>query len=146
MPIPKPSALVKPTLTTKFHVDFAWWDRSPDDLRTYLLSHLPPDQRDRIGQMPEAQQVDYIDPNTGEVFQLDPLRLAIQEVAESPDFINEQISLVDGVFRVFLKTNNTPLSPNELADYTGRSPATILKTLSGRQIYKGIRPIAKEQA
>ena len=36
----KPSALVKPTLDTTFHIDYSWWDRTGEDLRTYLLSHL----------------------------------------------------------------------------------------------------------
>ena len=140
MSIPKPSALIKPTLETKFHVDYDWWQRTPDDLRTYLLSHLPAEQRDRISQSEVDQMVDYIDPETGEVLRLDELRLALQQAAEEPDFINEQTSLVDCIFRVFLKNNNQPLSPNELSNYAGRPAETILKTLSGRRIYMGIRP------
>lgn len=136
----KPSALVKPSINTKFHVDYAWWDRAPEDLRTYLLSHLHPDQRDRLGQTQEDRVVDYIDPETGEVFRYDELRLAIQQAAKDPEFINPHASMVDCIFRVFLKNNNTPLTPRELADETSRSPETILKTLGGRQIYKGIRP------
>lgn len=140
MSIPKPSALIKPTLDTKFHIDYDWWERTQEDLRIYLLSHLSPQQRERISQSAADQMVDYIDPETGEVLQLDELRLAIQQAAEDPEFINEQTSLVDCIFRVFLKNNNQPLSPNELSNYTGRSAETILKTLSGRHIYKGIRP------
>jgi hypothetical protein len=34
------------------------------------------------------------------------------------------------------------MTPRELGEYTGRSATTILKTLSGGQIYKGIRPIS----
>ncbi len=136
----KPSALVKPTLNTKFHVDYSWWDRAPEDLRTYLLSHLKPEQRDRLSQSQEDRIVDFIDPETGEVFQYDELRLAIQQAAIDPEFINPHASMVDCIFRVFLKNNNTPLTPRELADETNRSPDTILKTLGGRRIYKGIRP------
>lgn len=140
MSIPKPSALIKPTLDTQFHIDYDWWKRTPDDLRTYLLSHLPSEQRERLSQAAPDQVVDYIDPETGEVFQLDELRLAIQRAAEDPNFINEHTSLVDGIFRVFLKHNNTPMTPNELAKFTGRPAETILKTLSGKRIYMGIRP------
>jgi hypothetical protein len=138
----KPSALIKPTLETRFHIDYEWWQRptSEGDLRIYLLSHLPPEQRERIGQSEEGRIVDYIDPETGEVSRLDELRLAIQIAAQDPDFINEHTSLVDSVFRVFLRNNNTPLSPQELSELTGRSAETILKTFSGRRIYKGIRP------
>lgn len=137
----KPGFLMKPTLETKFHIDYSWWERSSEDLRMYLLSHLLPEQRERLSQSDEDRTVDYIDPDTGEVFQLDELGLAIQIAAEDPNFINQQTSLVDSVFRVFLANGNLPLTPLELAERTGRSANTILKTLSGAQIYKGIRAI-----
>ena len=136
----KPSALIKPTLNTRFHIDYDWWEHNPDDLRIYLLSHLLPEQRERLSQSHEERMVDYVDPETGEVFELDELRLAIQIAADDPNFINSQASLVDSIFRVFLKNNNKPLSPKELADATGRSATTILKTLSGSRIYQGLRP------
>ncbi len=139
----KPSSLVKPTLDTKFHIDYSWWDRSGEgdrDLRVYLLSHLMPEQRERLSQAEANSMVDYIDPDTGEVSQLDELRLAIREAAKDPNFINPHTSLVDSIFRVFLENSNIPLSPRELAERTGRSAQTILKTLSGGQVYKGIRP------
>ncbi|GAB4508483.1 MAG: hypothetical protein OHK0046_01070 [Anaerolineae bacterium] len=143
--LPKPSALVKPTLTTKFHVDYEWWERNnQEDLRTYLLSHLPHELRDRLTKTQAEHKIDYIDPDTGEVSQLDELRLAIQTAAKDPTFINDQTSLVDSIFRVFLKNNNLPLTPMELADFTGRSAETILKTLNGKRIYKGIRPFVSE--
>ncbi len=140
--IGKPSALIRPTLDTKFHIDYPWWDRSSDDLRVYLLSHLPPEQREKISLSEEGQVVDYVDPQTAEVFQLDELNLALQQAAQSPDFINPQTSLVDSVFRVFLKNNNHPLTPLEIADETKRSAEIILKTFGGIRIYKGIRPFS----
>lgn len=138
----KPSFLGKPTLDTKFRIDFSWWEKSSEDLRTYLLSHLLPEQRDRLSQNDEDRTVDYIDPDTGEVMQLDELGLAIQIAAEDPDFINSHTSLVDSIFRVFLANGNLAMTPRELAEYTGRSASTILKTFSGGQIYKGIRPVS----
>jgi hypothetical protein len=139
----RPSALVRPTLDTKFHVDYHWWERTEEDLKIYLLSHLHPDQRERLSQTDLDEIVDYIDPDTAEVFQLDNLQLAIQLAAKEPEFINEQVSVVDSVFRVFLKNNNTPLSPLELSEEIGRPAETILKTFSGSRIYKGIRPVLK---
>jgi hypothetical protein len=47
---------------------------------------------------------------------------------------------VDSVFRVLLRNGNTPVSSRELEAQTGRPAQTILKMLSGGQIYKGIRP------
>lgn len=136
----KPSSLVKPTLDTKFHIDYSWWDRSGDDLRVYLLSHLLPEQRDRLSQTEAGSMVDYVDPETGEVKQLDELGLAIQQAAKDPNFINPHTSLVDSVFRVFLANGNIPLSPRELADRTARPAQTILKTFSSGTVYRGIRP------
>lgn len=139
-PSGKPSALVKPTLDTRFHIDYSWWQRSSEDLRMYLLSHLLPEQRERLSQSDEQRIVDYVDPETGEVTQLDELGLAIQIAAEDPNFINPQTSMVDSIFRVFLANGNEPLTPRQLAQRTGRPASVILKTLSGARVYKGIRP------
>ncbi len=137
----KPSALIKPTLDTTYHIDYTWWERSDEDLRVYLLSHLSPEQRERISQSAEDHVIDYVDPETGEVTQLDELKLALQIAAHEPDFINPQAAVVDCIFRVFLANGNSPQSSRELGEAIGRSPTTILKTLSGVRVYKGIRPV-----
>jgi hypothetical protein len=137
----KPSTLVKPTPDSKYHIDYSWWDKSDEDLRTYLLSHLSQEQQDALANhKDERGAVDFIDPETGEVTQLDALGQALLTAAKDPQFINPLTSLVDSIFRAFLRHNNQPLSPNELSDITGRSAALILKTLSGGRVYKGIRP------
>jgi hypothetical protein len=138
----KPSALIKPTLETKFHIDYNWWSRErPSDLRTYLLSHLPPEKRSYFQTKSGADQIlDYIHPDTAEVMRLDELGLALQEAASQPDFINSHTSLVDSLFRVFIANGNQPRSPLELAIATGRDAQTILKTVGGPKVYMGIRP------
>jgi hypothetical protein len=136
----KPSTLIKPTLDTLYHIDYSWWDRSDEDLRTYLVSHLPPEQREQLNQATENHIVDFIEPDTGEVFQLTELSLAIQQAAKDLDFINPHTSVVDSIFRVFLANGNEPQSPRNLAEHIGRPASLILKTLSGGRIYKGIRP------
>lgn len=138
---PKPSTALKPTLETKFQIDYDWWERENNDLRAYMLTHLPPESREKFSDTTEDQVVDYIDPETGEVFQLDELGLALQEASKSEDFINPQTSLVDSVFRVFLANGNTPRTPQELEDDTGRDARTILKTFGGIRVYRGIRPV-----
>ncbi len=140
MPPGKPSFLIKPTLETHFHIDYDWWERSDDDMRTYLLTHLPAEQRELVATSNSDEIFDYINPQTGEVLQLDALGLAVQEAAKQADFINEHIGLVDCVFRVFLGNGNRPLTAVELEDLTGRDAATILKTIGGMRVYKGIRP------
>jgi hypothetical protein len=136
----KPSAIVKPTLDTRYHIDYSWFERNGEDLRTYLLSHLSPDQRERLSQSAESRQIDYIDPDTGEVTKLDELQLAIRSAAQEPDFINPHTSVVDSIFRVFLANGNKPLSSRQIAEYVGRPASLVLKTLSGGRVYKGIRP------
>ena len=50
---------------------------------------------------------------------------------------------MDAVFRVFIANGNQPLSPEELTDRIGRpgQANTILRTLSGARVYKGLRPV-----
>lgn len=138
---PKPSAVIKPTLDTKFHIDYEWWQRENNDLRAYMLSQLPAEQREKFGEVSEDKIVDYVDPQTGEVIRLDELGLAIQEAAKRPDFLNPQTSLVDCVFRVFLANGNKARSPKELEEDTSRDAKTILKTFGGLTVYRGIRPV-----
>lgn len=135
----KPRTFLKPTVNTKFHIDYDWWERENSDLRSYILTQLPPEKRDYFEQHSGDEVVDYIDPETGEVRQLDELGLAIQQAAAEEDFINAQTSLVDSVFRAFLANGNVPLNPRELADITGRDAQTILKTVGGPTTYRGIR-------
>jgi hypothetical protein len=138
----KPKPILKPTLDTQFHIDYGWWDRENQDLRSYMLTHLPTDLRETFDEADDEERIiDYIDPETGEVFQLDALGTVIREAAKREDFINPQTSLVDSVFRVFLANGNTPRTPRELEAETGRDARTILKTFGGIRVYRGIRPI-----
>ncbi len=137
--------LIKPTLRTRFFIDYDWWQRSREDLRIYLLSHIQPEQRERLQKNAGDAWIDYIDPDTGEVFRLDEISFAIRQAAMASDFINPQTSLVDSVFRVFLANNNDPQTPLQLAELTGRSASTILKTFGSTRIYKGIRPWLPEE-
>lgn len=144
---PKPlNSRVKPTLETKFHIDYSWWDREGRDLRTYMISHLPAAQRTQFETNEAKGEVDYIDPETGEVRRLDALALAIYNATRSEDFIGSHSTLVDAVFRVFLENDNKPLSVNELAERLKRPAVTILKTIAGTAgvVYKGLRPITEE--
>lgn len=141
----KPTTLLKPTLETKFHIDYEWWEKENDDLRAYMLSHLPSDLREKFDEdETEERVVDFIDPETGEVHRYNELDLAIQEAAKRDDFINQQTSLIDSVFRVFLANDNQPRNPKELEADTGRDAKTILKTFGGIRVYRGIRPIQAE--
>ncbi len=131
---------IQPTLETRFFIDYDWWERSGQDLRVYLISHLLPEQRAYFAEHAAEEEMDWVDPQTAEVHRVDALRMALQEAARDPNFITPHTSLVDGVFRALLANNNIPLTPIELSERIGRPPMTILKTLVGGQVYKGIRP------
>jgi hypothetical protein len=146
-PRPKLSAahLKRPTLDTKFHIDYDWWEQSDLDLKTYLYSRLEisDDSSLELG----VQNVDLVDPDTGEVRQVDGFQYALQTYfAQLPDDFAQQSSLVDAVFYVLLSNANKPMSARELAERTHRDPAIVLKTLSGQRIYQGIRPILDEES
>ncbi len=139
------SRRVKPTLDTRFHVDYEWWEREGRDLRVYLLSHLPPEQREFFMQHRDTENVDWVDPVTAEVGKVDALQRAIREASQQSDFITPHLSLVDAVFRVFLANDNTPLTPHELSERIGRPPMIILRTLTGATVYKGLRPFIEDE-
>lgn len=136
------SSRVRPTLETRFHIDYDWWKRDERELRQYLISHLPPERQELFRTVEEDEQVDWVDPETAEVRRVDALQRELQSAAHSEDFITSQTSLVDAVFRLFLANGNTPMTPVEIGEELGRSSQMILRTLAGGRVYKGIRPVA----
>jgi hypothetical protein len=134
-------SLVKPTLQTRFHIDFDWWSTHDQDWRVYLRSNLCPEHQKLFAARGIEELVDWVDPETAEVQRVDGMQhVLITHCARQPDFISEHTALVDAAFRVFLANGNTPLSALELAGNLNKSPDTILKTFSGVRVYKGIRP------
>ncbi|MEJ2707158.1 MAG: hypothetical protein P8074_06050 [Anaerolineales bacterium] len=141
MPEVKRMSLVKPTLQTRFHIDFDWWMKSDRNWRVYLRSYLCPAHQEAFAEMDADEQVDWVDPDTAEVQRVDGLQhILITHCAKEESFITQRTTLVDSVFRLFLANGNTPQTAVELADQLGRQPMTILRTLSGGRVYKGLRP------
>jgi hypothetical protein len=142
-PIPetKRFSLVKPSLQTQFHIDFDWWGQSERDWRVFLQSLLCQEHQQTFAELPEDHLVDWIDPETAEVQQVDGLQhVLITHCARQPGFITEHTTLVDAVFRTFLANGNVPMTPAELGAHLLRPPETILKTLTGTRVYRGLRP------
>jgi len=134
-------SLVKPTLQTRFHIDFDWWSKNDRSWRVYLRSDLCPEHQKIFEEMQNEQDVDWVDAETAEVQKVDGLQHSlITHCAKQEGFITEHSTLVDAAFRVFLANGNVPLTPIELSERLGRPADTILKTLSGIRVYKGIRP------
>jgi hypothetical protein len=134
-------SLVKPTLQTRFHIDFDWWMKNDRDWRVYLRSTLCPEHQRTFENLDEDTMVDWVDPNTAEVQQVDGLQhILITHCAKQEGFVTEHTALVDAAFRLFLANGNMPLNSKELGERLKKSPETILSTLSGPRVYKGIRP------
>lgn len=128
---------------TKFHIDDDWWENSGRDFRLYLRDQLCEECRERFADHQNTENVDWVDPDTGEVHQTDALRECLRtRCANDPDYINERLPLASACFRVFLANNNTPLSPSELNQLLPwLSPERIVGTLGGDRVYLGLRPV-----
>ncbi len=141
---PAINRLIKPTNKTKFHIDFDWWERESREFRVYLTSHLCPEHQAAFADYGEEDVIDAIDAETAEVRKEDGVQHILRtHCSLAPDFITSHTSLVDAVFRVFIANGNVPLSPEELADRIKRpgQANTILRTLAGARVYKGLRPV-----
>jgi len=138
---PKRYSLVTPTLDTPFHIDFDWWRQNDREWRIHLRSSLCPEHKEKYSEMEGGEMVDWVDPETAEVQQVDGLQhILISHCAQTEGFITEHTSLVEAVFRLFLANGNTNMTARELAEHLNRPAITILRTISGTRVYKGIRP------
>jgi hypothetical protein len=137
----KPSRLIRPTLDTPFHIDYEWWSREDRELRVYLRSHLCPEHRAVFEEHLDTEEIDWIDEDTAEVTRVDGLQHVLRiHCSLQSGYIESHTPLVDAIFRIFLASNNKPLTPVELGARIKRDPTVILKTLSGLRVFKGLRP------
>ena len=134
-------SLVKPTVDTPFHVDFEWWKKNERDWHVYLRSLLCTEHQEAFANVEEGETIDWVDPVTAEVKQVEGVQNALMtHCVKQPDFLTVQTALVEAVFRLFLANGNKPMTSKELGARLSRSADTILRTLAGARIYKGIRP------
>lgn len=142
MPEGKRTSLVKPTVATPFHIDFDWWQKSERDWHVYLRSLLCAEHREAFANVEEGQMIDWVDPVTAEVRPVEGVQNTLMShCVKQPDFLTEQTALVEAVFRLFLTNGNIPMSSEELGSRLHRPAMTILRTLAGARVYKGIRPV-----
>ncbi len=100
-----------------------------------------PNTRTAFANLAEGQLIDWIDPETAEIRQMDGLQhIIIEHCAKQEGFLNEHTGLVEGVFRLLLANGNTPMTPEVLGSRLNRPADTILKTIAGARVYKGLRP------
>jgi hypothetical protein len=132
----------KPTVDTKFHIDFDWWEEKGHNFRVHLFSNLCKGCQERYRNYQETDLIDWIDPNTAEVTQVDGLWHALRTCCSlKPEYVDTTTPLTTAVFRTFLANGNEPLSVAELGARLHRSPALILRTIGGLQVYSGIKPV-----
>ena len=134
-------SLVKPTIQTPFHIDFDWWRANDENWHIALASMLCPEHQATFNNLSESQLIDWVDPETAEVHQMDGLQqVLIQHCARQPGFLDEHTVMVEAIFRLLLANGNSPLSAEELGARLNRPADTILKTIAGPRVYKGLRP------
>lgn len=139
----KRTSLVKPTVSTPFHIDFDWWQKNERDWHVYLRSLLCPEHQDAFANVEEGQMIDWVDPLTAEVKPVEGVQNTLMShCVQQPDFLTEHTALVEAVFRLFLTNGNVPMSSEELGSRLNRPAMTILRTLAGGRVYKGIRLVS----
>lgn len=139
-------SLLKPTTKTPFHIDFDWWERNDRDWHVFLRSLLCAEHQQTLADVPEDAQLDWIDPKTAEVRRVDGIQHALMHhCALQPDFVNERTTVVEAVFRVLLVNGNQPMSTEQLSKKMAKPAETILRTLAGPRVYRGIRPLGADE-
>jgi hypothetical protein len=133
---------IRPTLETKFHIDFAWWQKEGQNLRAYLQSHACPGCQE-LAEAGQDQVFDWVNFETGEVFQIDIMwYLIATHCYDDPTFFDNRVPLTSAIFRAFIVNNNKPMTSIEIHQRIHKqNPETILRTIGSRQVYKGIKPV-----
>ena len=136
-------SLLKPSIQTPFHIDFDWWKQNESDWHVFLRSLLCSAHQQSLANVEEGEMIDWIDPQTAEVKPVDGIQHALMtHCALQPDFVDEHTAIVEAIFRLFLANGNQPMSAEDLSVKFNRPAITILRTLSGARIYRGLRPVA----
>ena len=137
----KKFSLVKPTIQMPFHIDFDWWRANDENWHVALMSMLCAEHQEAFNNLAEGQMIDWVDPETAEVRQMDGLQhVLILHCAKQEGFLDEHTAMVEAIFRLLLANGNTPMSAEELGKRLNRPADTILKTIAGTRVYKGLRP------
>ncbi|MEW6094060.1 MAG: hypothetical protein AB1531_08860, partial [Chloroflexota bacterium] len=85
----KKFSLLKPTLQTPFHVDFEWWRANDSNWRVALHDMLCSEHQEAFSGLTEGQMIDWVDPETAEVRQMDGLQTTlINHCAQQADFLD----------------------------------------------------------
>lgn len=134
-------SLLKPSVQTPFHIDFEWWKQNERDWHIFLRSLLCSEHQEVFAEMEEGELIDWIDPQTAEVKPVDGVQHALMtHCALLPEFSDAHTAMVEAVFRTFLVNGNIPMSAEDLGKRLRRPADTILRTIAGPRVYRGLRP------
>ena len=128
--------------TTPFQIDLAWWQKNERNLGRFLSEILG----EETPELPAETAIDFVDPHTAEVHQLDPLwvKVLVQR-AHQPDFITPATPMANALLRALIENRNEPMTPAELHKRINRgSPETVLRVLKSAQRSYGIFPVDDE--
>lgn len=140
-------SLLKPTAKTPFHIDFDWWKQTENDWHVFLRSLLCEEHQVAFADMEEGGLIDWIDPGTAEVKPVDGLQHTLMtHCALQPEFANAHTAIVEAIFRIFIANGNIPMTAEDLSKKLGRPADTILKTIAGPRVYRGLRPFEVKTA
>lgn len=140
-------SLLKPNTKTLFHIDFDWWKQNENDWHVFLRSLLCPEHQESLSNVEENGMIDWVDPRTAEVKLVDGVQhTLISHCAKLPEFVSQRTAMVEAIFRTFLANGNTPMSAEELSSRLGRPADTILRTIAGPRVYRGLRPVLTQSA
>lgn len=138
-------SLLKPGVNTPFHIDFDWWKQNERDWNVFLRSLLCAEHQEAFADVDDGGRIDWIDPETAEVKPVDGVQHALMShCALLPEFVEERTAIVEAIFRTFLANGNTPMSADELGKRLGRPAPTILRTIAGPRVYRGLRPLQSQ--
>ena len=138
----KKFSLVKPTVDTPFQIDFDWWQETDSNWRIFLFGFLCEEHQEVFSDKKDSLKIDAVDPETAEVRSVDGfLYTLMNHCAKMEDFIPDNLPLIGRIFRIFLANGNEPLTSQQLSDMVNKPARTILVTIGGHRVYKGIRPV-----
>ena len=133
------------SVQTPFHIDLDWWSSQGRSLDRYLLEILggQNDQMDGADAL-----VDYIDPQTAEVFPLTALWVQVlTQRAHRADFITSTMPMTNAVLRALIENRNQPMSAVQIHRRINRgSPQTLFRVLQGAHRQYGVAPVRDTKA
>ena len=137
--------LLRPDVNTRFAIDYNWWAQQRRDVRVLIWEHLCSECKEKLGTGIDTGEIDWVDPDTGEVTVVDELTYSLRECCSMRDgYVTRTTPIAASIFRLLIANGNSPLSAVEFQGRIGRSdPSAILRILLSKKMrtYYGVKPI-----